>query len=190
MGTKKKIDIKHLERRDARAVCFSKRRKGLFQKVSEVSILCGVVVGVVVFSPAGRPYSFGSPSIDSLIKCFLGICNISGVQNKVCWLISHYEDLEKKLEELIEAEKLRTKMLEERERENGGSLMHYYSTGNIDALELDELKEIYKKIEAIDDVINGKTNQEEERNQATSLDLNVVPVDDSVDGPSLMIEFF
>ncbi|KAG0606395.1 hypothetical protein M758_9G137900 [Ceratodon purpureus] len=62
-----KIEIKKIENPSARQVCFSKRRGGLIKKASELSILCGSEVGVVVFSQAGKAFSFGHPSIDYVI---------------------------------------------------------------------------------------------------------------------------
>jgi hypothetical protein len=62
-----KIEIKKIENPSARQVCFSKRRGGLIKKASELSILCGSEVGVIVFSQAGKAFSFGHPSIDYVI---------------------------------------------------------------------------------------------------------------------------
>ncbi|XP_056160053.1 protein MADS AFFECTING FLOWERING 5-like, partial [Syzygium oleosum] len=55
----------------ARLVTYSKRRKGLFNKAYELSRLCGARVAVVVFSPAGKPCSFGDPSADEIISDYL-----------------------------------------------------------------------------------------------------------------------
>ncbi|XP_072151375.1 uncharacterized protein [Setaria viridis] len=56
---------------DAWQVCFSKRHAGLFKKVSELSILCGADVATVIFSPAGKAFSFGHPSVESILDRFL-----------------------------------------------------------------------------------------------------------------------
>ncbi|XP_068666683.1 agamous-like MADS-box protein AGL29 [Aristolochia californica] len=68
---RQKIEIKKIENIDARQVCFSKRRAGLFKKASELCILCGAETSIVVFSPAGKVFSFGHPSGDSVIERFL-----------------------------------------------------------------------------------------------------------------------
>ncbi|KAI0515846.1 hypothetical protein KFK09_008515 [Dendrobium nobile] len=68
---RRKIEIKRIEEEQKRQVCFSKRRQGLFKKASELSTLCGVEVAVVVFSPAGKPYFFGQPSVDHVLSHFL-----------------------------------------------------------------------------------------------------------------------
>ncbi|PIA31143.1 hypothetical protein AQUCO_05200029v1 [Aquilegia coerulea] len=64
---RQKIEIKRINDEASRQVTFSKRRSGLFKKFSELSILCGVKTGVVIFSPAGKAYSFGHPNIKSIV---------------------------------------------------------------------------------------------------------------------------
>ncbi|CAH9076752.1 unnamed protein product [Cuscuta europaea] len=60
---KSKIEMKLIESREARNVCFSKRRTGLFKKASDLCRLFpGVKVAAVVFSPAGKPYVYGDPT--------------------------------------------------------------------------------------------------------------------------------
>ncbi|KAK6945931.1 Transcription factor, MADS-box [Dillenia turbinata] len=53
------------------AVTFSRRRTGLFKKASELCVLCGAEVGLVVFSPSQKVYSFGHPSANTVIDRFL-----------------------------------------------------------------------------------------------------------------------
>ncbi|MQM10446.1 hypothetical protein Taro_043342 [Colocasia esculenta] len=70
-GGRKKIEIKRIGTEEARQVCFSKRRTGLFKKACELCILCGAEVVIVVYSPAGRPYSFGGPEVSVVADRFL-----------------------------------------------------------------------------------------------------------------------
>ncbi|KAL4178565.1 hypothetical protein AMTRI_Chr13g115690 [Amborella trichopoda] len=65
-----KIEIKKIDDREARQVCFSKRRAGPFKKASELCILCGAEVAVIVFSLASKAYTFGHPCVDSVLDCF------------------------------------------------------------------------------------------------------------------------
>ncbi|CAN0907765.1 Agamous-like MADS-box protein AGL62 [Linum grandiflorum] len=53
-----------------RMVTFSKRRSGVFKKASELSTLCDAEVGIVVFSPGNRVFSFGNPNIETIINNF------------------------------------------------------------------------------------------------------------------------
>uniref|UniRef100_A0ACD5XY82 Uncharacterized protein n=1 Tax=Avena sativa TaxID=4498 RepID=A0ACD5XY82_AVESA len=64
---RKKIPMKLIEDTNRLQVCFSKRRKGLVKKAFELSVLCGAQVGLIVFSPAGKPYTFGHGSLDAVL---------------------------------------------------------------------------------------------------------------------------
>jgi hypothetical protein len=44
-----------------RQVAISERRKSLFKKAKELSILCDAEVGVIVFSSTGKLYEFSRP---------------------------------------------------------------------------------------------------------------------------------
>ncbi|RLN24502.1 hypothetical protein C2845_PM07G07520 [Panicum miliaceum] len=68
---RRKIEMKQVECVKARHVCFCKCRQGMFKKASELSILCGVMITIVAFSPAGRPFSFSIPSFKTVINRFL-----------------------------------------------------------------------------------------------------------------------
>ncbi|GAB4853353.1 MADS-box transcription factor 23, partial [Ancistrocladus abbreviatus] len=57
---KGKILIKRIDNMASRQVTFTKRRKGLFKKAKELSILCDVEVGVIVFSTSDKLYEFAS----------------------------------------------------------------------------------------------------------------------------------
>ncbi|CAL4999930.1 unnamed protein product [Urochloa decumbens] len=63
-GKKKRgrVELRRIDDRISRQVRFSKRRKGLFKKASELSVLCDAQVALIVFSPAGRVYKFASSS--------------------------------------------------------------------------------------------------------------------------------
>ncbi|XP_022146674.1 agamous-like MADS-box protein AGL61 [Momordica charantia] len=68
---RQKIEMKKIENEDDRLITFSKRRSGIYKKASELATLCGAEVGVVVFSPAGKPFSFAHPSIESVANKFI-----------------------------------------------------------------------------------------------------------------------
>jgi hypothetical protein len=54
--------------KNSRQVTFSKRRSGLFKKCSELALLCGADLAVIVFSEAGNVFAFGSPSVDAVLR--------------------------------------------------------------------------------------------------------------------------
>lgn len=68
---RQKITMKRIEKEDDRLITFSKRRSGIYKKGSELVTLCGAEVAVLVFSPAGKPFSFGHPSIERVTNRFL-----------------------------------------------------------------------------------------------------------------------
>ncbi|KAJ4703894.1 Agamous-like MADS-box protein [Melia azedarach] len=68
---RKKIEIKKIEKNSSRKVAFSKRRKGMFKKAEELCWLCDAEIGIIVFSPKGRVYCFGHPSLNYVIDKFL-----------------------------------------------------------------------------------------------------------------------
>nr|AIZ95380.1 MADS34 [Erycina pusilla] len=66
---RKKTDLKLIEKKESRLVCFSKRRAGFFKKAKELSILTGANIGAVVFSPAGKLFSMETKILDYHLKC-------------------------------------------------------------------------------------------------------------------------
>ncbi|RXH73882.1 hypothetical protein DVH24_016704 [Malus domestica] len=55
-----KIKIKKIDYLPARQVTFSKRRRGIFKKAGELSILCESEVAVIIFSQTGKLFDFSS----------------------------------------------------------------------------------------------------------------------------------
>ncbi|KAK6791476.1 hypothetical protein RDI58_010557 [Solanum bulbocastanum] len=53
-------------------VTFSKRCASLFKKASELCTLCGAEIDTMVVSQDGKVFSFGHPSVDTLVERFLG----------------------------------------------------------------------------------------------------------------------
>ncbi|KAI3920507.1 hypothetical protein MKX01_000846 [Papaver californicum] len=56
---KRKIEMKKIEDRKKRSVAFTKRRNGLFKKAHELCVLTGANISMIVFSPSGKPFTFG-----------------------------------------------------------------------------------------------------------------------------------
>ncbi|KAI6705576.1 hypothetical protein NL676_008538, partial [Syzygium grande] len=67
----RRIEMRQVENKEDKLITFSKRRSGIYKKASELVTLCGSEVGVAIFSPTGKPYSFAHPSIDSIGNRFL-----------------------------------------------------------------------------------------------------------------------
>ncbi|KAE9617501.1 hypothetical protein Lal_00035034 [Lupinus albus] len=64
---RRKIEMKKIAKKSSLQVTFTKRRKGLFQKASELSTLCGAEITLIVFSPGEKVFSFGHPSVNAVI---------------------------------------------------------------------------------------------------------------------------
>ncbi|XP_062221925.1 MADS-box transcription factor 22-like isoform X1 [Phragmites australis] len=60
-------EIKRIESAAARQVTFSKRRRGLFKKAEELSVLCDADVALIVFSSTGKLSQFSSSSMNEVI---------------------------------------------------------------------------------------------------------------------------
>ncbi|XP_056682406.1 agamous-like MADS-box protein AGL62 [Spinacia oleracea] len=71
---KSKIPMELIRDRKSRFVSFSKRKKGLFKKMDMLSSSFSSYIEMagIVFSPTGKPYSFGYPSTDAVVGRFLG----------------------------------------------------------------------------------------------------------------------
>ncbi|KAK2996830.1 hypothetical protein RJ639_024837, partial [Escallonia herrerae] len=88
---RRRVEMKRIEDKSSRQVTFSKRRGGLMKKARELSVLCGVDVGVVVFSCRGKLYDFcsGTDRLPlSLVKSPLSLVKSSTNVSKNTWLTS------------------------------------------------------------------------------------------------------
>lgn len=57
---REKIQIRKIDNATARQVTFSKRRRGLFKKAEELSILCDADVALIIFSSTGKLFEYSS----------------------------------------------------------------------------------------------------------------------------------
>ncbi|CAI0419868.1 unnamed protein product [Linum tenue] len=57
---REKIQIKKIDNATARQVTFSKRRRGLFKKAQELSVLCDADVALIIFSSTGKLFHYSS----------------------------------------------------------------------------------------------------------------------------------
>ncbi|KAB1206674.1 MADS-box protein JOINTLESS [Morella rubra] len=75
--TRRKIEIKRIDKKTARQVTFSKRNKGLFKKAMELSTLCDAEIALIVFSATGKRFEYSSLSVQQVI----GRYNLHSDQN-------------------------------------------------------------------------------------------------------------
>uniref|UniRef100_A0A7N0ZYI9 MADS-box domain-containing protein n=1 Tax=Kalanchoe fedtschenkoi TaxID=63787 RepID=A0A7N0ZYI9_KALFE len=70
MGTgRKRIQIQAIQDMSRRRVTLTKRRQGLFKKMEKLRTLTGCKAAAIVFSTAGRPYTFGDLSLFDSFTC-------------------------------------------------------------------------------------------------------------------------
>ncbi|XP_039065482.1 MADS-box protein AGL24-like [Hibiscus syriacus] len=65
---REKIKIKKIDNLTARQVTFSKRRRGLFKKAEELSVLCDADVALIIFSATGKLFEFASSSMEDILR--------------------------------------------------------------------------------------------------------------------------
>ncbi|KAF3338376.1 MADS-box protein SVP-like protein [Carex littledalei] len=65
---RERIQIKKIDNNTARQVTFSKRRRGLFKKAEELSILCDAEVALIIFSTTGKLFQYSSSCMNDIIE--------------------------------------------------------------------------------------------------------------------------
>nr|XP_009626530.1 MADS-box protein AGL71-like [Nicotiana tomentosiformis]XP_016455412.1 PREDICTED: MADS-box protein AGL71-like [Nicotiana tabacum] len=70
--SRQKAEIKALESMVECLTAFAKTKAIIFKKAHELSITTGAEVGLLIFSPSGKPYTYGSPHhFDAIADKFL-----------------------------------------------------------------------------------------------------------------------
>ncbi|KAL6228059.1 hypothetical protein ACLB2K_002013 [Fragaria x ananassa] len=134
LGTKgrRKVEIKKVEAASNCHVTFSKRKKGLFNKATKLSLLTGAETAAIVVSGNGRMFGFGSASCDAVIHRYLAESdphaaalksdrlnkNIAVNSANLAKLRQHLLEARRQLEE----EKKRATMIQQRKHETGGAV--------------------------------------------------------------------
>ncbi|MCL7035071.1 hypothetical protein MKW94_021947 [Papaver nudicaule] len=191
---RRKIDIKKIQNKQSLQVTFSKRKGGLFKKASELSVLCGAQVALILFSPAGKPFSCGHPTPDHIIDRFLNNNNTGDTDDlskinegdELYLCQQRYLEVEKELD----AEKNIGDILETMVNCNLGDNPddRYWWDTYIDGLSLEELKKMRSDMEQFQEIV-AKRCYEVMSNVASSArlmtasdsDANTVGADDAFD---------
>lgn len=67
----RKVEMKKIKNNSFSCNTFSKHQVGLFKKANELVALCAVQIAILIYLPAGTPYSFASPNVDEIFSVFL-----------------------------------------------------------------------------------------------------------------------
>ncbi|GAB4853350.1 MADS-box transcription factor 23 [Ancistrocladus abbreviatus] len=149
---KGKIPIERIDNMASRQVTFTKRRKGLFKKAKELSVLCDVEVGVIVFSTSDRLYEFASSSMKSILERYNGTKEKTQVLNPT---------LEAKLWKM-EAENLRGQLEELRTN-------HRQLTGeDVSELSMEQIEHLEDQLEISSKTLRARKVREETNDQKAS----------------------
>uniref|UniRef100_A0A0D3GBW6 MADS-box domain-containing protein n=1 Tax=Oryza barthii TaxID=65489 RepID=A0A0D3GBW6_9ORYZ len=99
--------MRRIEDTTRRQVTFSKRRKGLLKKASELSVLCDAEVALLVFSPRGRFFHFASaPSLEGTIDRYISHTQEAPANKKPRELTVKQKKLMDKISQLQQQEKI------------------------------------------------------------------------------------
>ncbi|XP_021808117.1 MADS-box protein JOINTLESS-like isoform X7 [Prunus avium] len=128
-----KIKIKKIDYLPARQVTFSKRRRGLFKKAAELSVLCESEVAVVIFSATGKLFDYSSSSTKDVIEKYN--VHMNGVEKL------NDQEIELQLEH--ENHIKLSKELEEKSRQ-----LRQMKGDDLEGLNLDELLKLEQLVEA------------------------------------------
>ncbi|CAM8959015.1 unnamed protein product [Rhodiola kirilowii] len=144
---RQRVEMTKIKNKNQLQVTFSKRCAGLFKKASELCTLCGVEIAIIVFSPAGKPFSFGHPSVESIVAKFLkntASCMVSSpcveslsseLQQQMQWLLQQQE-----------AEKIKAEMLDEMRQAGRNKFWWEAPVHNLGLLELQQLQAALKDL--------------------------------------------
>lgn len=164
---RQKIEIRRIASDEARQVCFSKRRAGLFKKASELSILCGADVAAVVFSPAGKAFSFGHPSVESVVERFLASSSpsppgpVAGHSSGEDRAVSELNRQHGELRAQLDAEKTRQERADEairKEREARSQAMAWIDA-DLGAMDHDDLVAFWVALAGVQAAVAASADQ-------------------------------
>ncbi|KAF9622955.1 hypothetical protein IFM89_035670 [Coptis chinensis] len=161
---RQKIEIKRIEQEDSRQVTFSKRRAGLFKKASELCILCGAETSIIVFSPAGKAFSFGHPSVETVIDRFLTRSPPSDVIGGSVSLVDAHRgvnvrELNRQYTEALNQFEVEKKKSEKFQQQKKASQNQAWWEGPIENLGLHELVQLQASLEDLKKKVANRADE-------------------------------
>ncbi|XP_004513973.1 agamous-like MADS-box protein AGL62 [Cicer arietinum] len=144
ISRKRKFEnIKVEEKFNKDQLSFAKRKQGLFNKVTELSVLCQAKTALIITSKDKKIYACGYPNVDTVIRHFL-----DGQQNPVDGEKQMMQEEEESVENLrVQYEALQDQLKEEKknlqvitEAQKNGSCFHSWWNDSIDDMNLESLE--------------------------------------------------
>ncbi|KAG6530012.1 agamous-like MADS-box protein AGL62 [Zingiber officinale] len=156
---RQRIAMEAIENAAARKVCFSKRRAVVFKKAAELSVLCGAEIAVLAFSPSGKPFSFGHPSVDSVLARFFSAWPAPPRHHPLAGaLLQALGRQESQLAERLEAERRRKAALEAAIFRPWGTVADLLDA-DVEALGMPELGLLQRAMEWVREEAAGRAEQ-------------------------------
>ncbi|WCJ39456.1 Agamous-like MADS-box protein AGL62 [Euphorbia peplus] len=152
---RRKIEIKPIEGKSNLQVTFSKRRNGLIKKASELSLLCGVNVALITFSPGNKAFSFGHPNADSVINQYLSQ-NHENHQSEDDQTIKQWNAEYVEAVKDLEDEKKFLAAIRENHHDLGG---FWWDDINIDDFGLEELEDCVKAMKELKRNVDSRVSE-------------------------------
>ncbi|KAL1211874.1 Agamous-like MADS-box protein AGL29 [Cardamine amara subsp. amara] len=157
---RRKIKMEQVQDTNTKQVTFSKRRLGLFKKASELATLCNAEVGIAVFSPGNKPYSFGKPDFDLIADRFRNESeeSDSGETSSDRKRVRQEKKICKRLNSIIEQTEAEKKEAEELQKRLESADEERFNKP-IEELTLEELYELEAKMKKIHVGIQNNINK-------------------------------
>ncbi|KAE8721832.1 Agamous-like MADS-box protein AGL62 [Hibiscus syriacus] len=149
---RQKVEMVKMKNNSNLQVTFSKRRSGLFKKASELCTLCGVEIGIIVFSPGNKVFSFGHPEIRNAIDWYV---NGNPPDNSSTLYImdahrnAHVRELNMQLSELVSQTEVEKRHGEELSQLRRASQGQYWWEAPVEELSLPLLQQLKSALEEL-----------------------------------------
>ncbi|KAL7152850.1 hypothetical protein ABFS83_04G125900 [Erythranthe nasuta] len=157
---RRKIEIKKIEKKSSLQVTFSKRRTGLFRKASELSVLCGAEIAILVQSPANKIYSYGHPSVETLLHRY----QTGGGGGASSSIIPYREEGRSKYDEAVRKLEIVKRSMKQ---ESSNISTRFWWDEPMEGMELYELEEYVDAMEALKDNVSRRVVELEKQKSNT-----------------------
>ncbi|XP_057472592.1 uncharacterized protein LOC130761132 isoform X2 [Actinidia eriantha] len=143
---RRKIELKRLENRARRYTTFSKRRNGLFRKMTELCNMCASDAAILTFSEADNIYAFGKPSVNSVIDRYTAGTASASASASAAAAIEPDREQARELEDKC-TEALTRLEAEKKRGESVDKVLAVVEGHPIEALRLEDVKQIQAMME-------------------------------------------
>ncbi|XP_070012602.1 agamous-like MADS-box protein AGL62 [Nicotiana sylvestris] len=158
---RRKIAIKPIDNQNSRHVTFSKRRLGLFKKASELCILSGAEIAILVQSlKRQRLFAFGHPNADAVIDRYLTGKSSSSSSSTVDQLnVQQNNQYYSQICRELEAEKKKKEIIENSKIVNNNNNEGFWWNESIDDMGIEELEEFMGALEELKKKITMRADE-------------------------------